>query len=80
VIVIEAYYDAMSVVPALAPGAEMSCSIMHKHIALYVNQFTLDIGREGEKALEYLLELGRQKGVFPGKKKKGLPVVLPASV
>ena len=59
---------------------EMSCSIMHKHIALYVNQFTLDIGREGEKALEYLLELGRQKGVFPGKKKKGLPVVLPASV
>ena len=26
-IVIEAYYDAMSVVPALAPGAEMSCSI-----------------------------------------------------
>ena len=27
VIVVEAYYDAMSVVPALAPGAEMSCSI-----------------------------------------------------
>ncbi|MFQ6053702.1 MAG: M28 family peptidase, partial [Candidatus Bathyarchaeia archaeon] len=27
VIVLEAYYDAMSVVPALAPGAEQACSI-----------------------------------------------------
>ncbi|MDP6777132.1 MAG: hypothetical protein QGI83_10245, partial [Candidatus Latescibacteria bacterium] len=28
IIVISAYYDAMSVVPALAPGAEMSCGIV----------------------------------------------------
>ena len=28
VIVVEAYYDAMSVVPALAPGAEQACSIV----------------------------------------------------
>ncbi|MBI4530224.1 MAG: hypothetical protein HY709_01780, partial [Candidatus Latescibacteria bacterium] len=27
VVVVEAYYDAMSVVPALSPGAEMACSI-----------------------------------------------------
>ncbi len=28
IVVINAYYDAMSVVPALAPGAEMGCSIV----------------------------------------------------
>jgi len=28
IIVIESYYDAMSIVPALAPGAEMSCGIV----------------------------------------------------
>ena len=36
IVVINAYYDAMSVVPALAPGAEMACGIVGlMHLAEY---------------------------------------------
>lgn len=39
IVVVEAYYDAMSVVPALAPGAEMACGIASLlEIAHYLHQ------------------------------------------
>ncbi|MCX6243589.1 MAG: 1,4-dihydroxy-6-naphthoate synthase [Bacteroidetes bacterium] len=36
---------------------EMEDEVMQKHIALYVNDFTLDLGEEGRKAVEKLIEL-----------------------
>lgn len=40
IVVINAYYDAMSVVPALAPGAEMACGIVAlMELASYFRQF-----------------------------------------
>jgi len=43
---------------------EMSYEVMRKHIDLYVNQYTLDLGEEGIKAVEFLLEQGQKKGAF----------------
>ena len=36
---------------------EMDESIMRKHIALYVNEYSLDLGEEGRKAVSTLLEV-----------------------
>ena len=43
---------------------EMSYEVMRKHIDLYVNHYTLDLGEEGIKAVEFLLEQGQKKGAF----------------
>ncbi|MGE5425106.1 MAG: 1,4-dihydroxy-6-naphthoate synthase [Syntrophothermus sp.] len=39
---------------------EMDEEVMRKHIALYVNQFTIDLGSEGEKAIRKLSEYEAQ--------------------
>ena len=44
---------------------EMSREVIRQHIGLYVNQHTLDIGDEGMKAVEYLLDSGHREGIFP---------------
>ncbi|OPL16912.1 MAG: hypothetical protein AVO38_06960 [delta proteobacterium ML8_D] len=44
---------------------EMSLEVMKRHIDLYVNRYTLDLGDEGIKAVEFLLEQGHKKGAFP---------------
>ena len=36
---------------------EMDESVMKKHIQLYVNEFTLDMGETGKKAIMKLLEI-----------------------
>ncbi len=43
---------------------EMENSVIDQHIELYVNNFTKSLGNEGEKAVEYLFEMARQKGVM----------------
>jgi 1,4-dihydroxy-6-naphthoate synthase len=43
---------------------EMSYQVMRRHIDLYVNHYTLDLGEEGIKAIEFLLKQGQQNGVF----------------
>ena len=43
---------------------EMSYEVMRRHIDLYVNQYTLDLGEEGIKAVEFLLEQGQRRGAF----------------
>ncbi len=35
---------------------EMEPDVMHRHIEMFVNQYTEDVGEEGEKAVETLLE------------------------
>jgi 1,4-dihydroxy-6-naphthoate synthase len=44
---------------------EMEDEVMHRHIALYVNDFTRDYGEEGEAAIRYLLKKAESLGIVP---------------
>jgi|KBSMisStandDraft_5_1062788.scaffolds.fasta_scaffold139594_2 1,4-dihydroxy-6-naphthoate synthase len=48
-----------------AHAQEMSEEVMYKHIDLYVNQFSVDLGREGRRAVETLFERAAASGVIP---------------
>ncbi|HEX2092380.1 MAG TPA: 1,4-dihydroxy-6-naphthoate synthase [Longimicrobiaceae bacterium] len=48
-----------------AHAQEMEESVMRQHIELYVNDFSRDLGDEGERAVRELLERGRAAGVIP---------------
>lgn len=45
-------------------AAEMSYEVMLKHVNLYVNTFTAEIGKEGEKAISCLFKKGFESGIF----------------
>ena len=45
---------------------EMDAAVCRAHIDLYVNEFTLDYGEEGEAAIEQLLNAAACVGVVPG--------------
>jgi 1,4-dihydroxy-6-naphthoate synthase len=44
---------------------EMDSSVMNSHIKLFVNDFTVDLGSEGRKALTQLFKISHEKGVTP---------------
>jgi 1,4-dihydroxy-6-naphthoate synthase len=44
---------------------EMSEEVMYKHIDLYVNQYSVELGTEGRKAINLLFEKALQKQVIP---------------
>lgn len=44
---------------------EMSEEVMYKHIDLYVNQYSVDLGTEGRKAINLLFEKALQNRVIP---------------
>ena len=44
---------------------EMSEEVMYKHIDLYVNQYSVDLGEEGRKAVQLLFDKAKQEGVIP---------------
>jgi 1,4-dihydroxy-6-naphthoate synthase len=44
---------------------EMEDAVMQAHIDLYVNQFSLDVGDEGERAVRELFGRARAKGLIP---------------
>jgi 5,8-dihydroxy-2-naphthoate synthase len=44
---------------------EMSEAVMYKHIDLYVNQFSVDLGSDGRRAVELLFERAAASGVIP---------------
>ena len=48
---------------------EMDEAVMYKHIGLYVNKYSIDLGQEGRKAIELLFEKARSLGVIPEVKK-----------
>ena len=56
-----------------AHAQEMSGQVVESHIALYVNDFSLDLGEEGLKAVEVLLARAESRGLFPP---CGLPLLL----
>ena len=44
---------------------EMSEEVMYKHIELYVNQYSADLGPEGRKAIKLLFDTALENGVIP---------------
>lgn len=44
---------------------EMDEAVMYKHIELYVNKYSLDLGVEGRKAIDILFEMAQRKGLIP---------------
>jgi 1,4-dihydroxy-6-naphthoate synthase len=44
---------------------EMSEEIMYKHIELYVNKYTVDLGAEGKKAVRLLFDTALEKNIIP---------------
>ena len=48
-----------------AHAQEMSEEVMYKHIDLYVNQFSVDLGAEGRRAVETMFERAAATGVIP---------------
>ncbi len=56
-----------------ANAQEMDPEVMRQHIALYVNDYSLDLGPEGRGAVRAFLAQGRERGVIPG----GTEVLVP---
>lgn len=44
---------------------EMEEAVMYKHIELYVNQYSLELGTEGRKAIDILFKMATEKGLIP---------------
>ncbi len=44
---------------------EMSEEVMYKHIDLYVNKYSLDLGEKGKKAIKLLFDTALEKGIIP---------------
>ena len=47
---------------------EMSSAVIRRHIDLYVNDFTIEIGEQGKEAVEALFEMARNRGMLPESK------------
>ncbi len=48
-----------------AHAQEMEEAVMYKHIDLYVNKYSIDLGSEGRKAIDILFEKAQNKGLIP---------------
>jgi 1,4-dihydroxy-6-naphthoate synthase len=48
-----------------AHAQEMSEEVMYRHIDLYVNDYSVDLGREGRRAVEVLFDRAVRAGVIP---------------
>ena len=48
-----------------ANAQEMSEDVMYKHIDLYVNEYSVDLGAEGRRAVELLFERAAATGIIP---------------
>lgn len=61
-----AWQDSMASYDFVTRNArEMNSSVMNSHIKLYVNEFTMQLGQEGKKAVEKLFEVAKAAGVIP---------------
>jgi 5,8-dihydroxy-2-naphthoate synthase len=43
----------------------MSDDVMYKHIDLYVNDYSVDLGADGRRAVEVLFDRARTAGIIP---------------
>ncbi len=58
-----------------AHAQEMDEAVMYKHIDLYVNQYSIDLGEDGRRAIELLFEKASALGVIPAIRE---PLFLPS--
>jgi 1,4-dihydroxy-6-naphthoate synthase len=47
-----------------AHAQEMSEEVMYKHIELYVNKYSVDLGTEGRKAIDVLFKMAQERGAI----------------
>ncbi|TKC05109.1 menaquinone biosynthesis family protein [Pedobacter frigoris] len=47
-----------------AHAQEMSEEVMYKHIDLYVNQYSVNLGTEGRKAIDVMFKMAQEKGII----------------
>ena len=61
-----AFADRAASLPFVREHAqEMSEEVMYRHIDLYVNRYSVDLGTEGRRAVELLFERARAAGIIP---------------
>jgi 1,4-dihydroxy-6-naphthoate synthase len=61
-----AYKDSFASYDFVADNAkEMDSSVMNKHIRLFVNEFTLNLGEKGREAIKTLFRIASDKGSVP---------------
>jgi 1,4-dihydroxy-6-naphthoate synthase len=64
--VVYAFANPKSSLPYVkAHAQEMSEEVMYRHIDLYVNQYSVDLGDDGRKAVKLLFTKAREQGVIP---------------
>lgn len=44
---------------------EMTDEVMYKHIALYVNEYSVNLGKKGREAINILFDMAEKKGLIP---------------
>lgn len=61
-----AYNDSLASYDFILSNAqEMESTVMNKHIKLFVNKFTSNLGRDGKKAISELYRIAREKMIVP---------------
>lgn len=61
-----AFANPKSALPYIKQHAqEMEEEVMYNHINLYVNKYSIDLGKEGKKAINQMFNLAYQKGLIP---------------
>ncbi len=61
-----AYHDSLASYDFISSNAqEMESTVMNKHIKLFVNKYTSNLGREGKKAISELFGIARGKMIIP---------------
>jgi 1,4-dihydroxy-6-naphthoate synthase len=61
-----AYHDSIASYDFVVANArEMDSTVMNNHIKLFVNKFTLNLGKDGKKAISELFRIAREKGIVP---------------
>lgn len=61
-----AYHDSLASYDfVLANAKEMESTVMNKHIKLYVNKFSINLGRDGKRAINELFRISEEKGIIP---------------
>jgi 1,4-dihydroxy-6-naphthoate synthase len=61
-----AYHDSLASYDFVVANArEMDSTVMNNHIKLYVNKFTINLGKDGKKAITELFRVAGEKGIIP---------------
>lgn len=61
-----AYHDSLASYDFIVSNAqEMDSTIMNKHIKLFVNKYTTNLGKEGKMAISELFRIAGEKGIIP---------------